>query len=74
MSLTIEEMAAKIEQADDHGCDFDNGRFVVRVAGQGHEHQGDFLVDELDDWGPATIYIGRSATLAARAISAERNR
>jgi len=71
MNLTIEQIATEIEESDFPGCEFDDGRFIVRI-----DPANEFLiqVDEMDDWGGSTIYNGTSPYRAARAISAERNR
>lgn len=68
-ALTLEQMAAKIEQSHDYGCDFDDGRFRVRI-----DPVNESLIEVDDMEWEATIYSGRSAAAAALAISAERNR
>ena len=76
MELTIEQMAAEIEQIvaePERNLMLDGDRFIVWIASD-HEFDGQIMVDELDEWGGSSIYIGRSAEQAARAISAERRR
>jgi hypothetical protein len=69
--LTINELAAQIELWRGEGCELDEGRFRVQPS---PDREAEFIVDELGEWGPTTIYIGRSPRSAARAICAERSR